>query len=552
MRAREASHPGHRRSRRLHPDHLRRWRGNSGKHHRAAGPVRERRASCDRARLVPIVQPDSSGFPGPAHGEHRNRPQHDRGQQPDRRAAEAVAVGGQRTAEPAGPAAADERGARGESPAAGAAKRGDRPPQERGRVGQDPCGAEGRAARDHLALQVGVPCQHVARAPHAAQQPSDLGTGAGGQPGWEPAAKADRVRDDHPRFGNRPPKAHQRHPRPVEDRVRHHCAGNLELAPGAAETDAGANVPACRRRHQCLFHDRRAARAAGDHPHRPAAATAGPQQPAEQRVQVHGEGEGRVRGSASHLGLESRQRGSQSGHRRGRLQGHRHRHWHPAGEAAIDLRSVRAARRDHQPQVRRHGPWAVHLPRADPPARRRDPPRQRAGGRQCVHRLPPRFVARAFGPDFTFADGQRLVGRSGGGCQPGGRSRRGRQPYVAGPGISAGGRSTSGRGHQEPARPRGRPCASAVHRRSHEAGQRGHDGRRDGRRGAGVPGEGSLRLRRARPGTAGEQRLEGDRGARGQQGDGLDAAARLHGSRTYSQGGGQAQQGRQEHRDQGR
>ena len=51
----------------------------------------------------------------------------------------------------------------------------------------------------------------------------------------------------------------------------------------------------------------------------------------------------------------------------------RHRHRHSAGQAADHLRGVPAGRRQHQPQVRRHGPGPGHQPRNRPPAGRRNP-----------------------------------------------------------------------------------------------------------------------------------------------------------------------------------
>ena len=70
-----------------------------------------------------------------------------------------------------------------------------------------------------------------------------------------------------------------------------------------------------------------------------------------------------------------------------RILGDGHRHRHLARQAADHLRGLSAGRRQHQPQVRRHGPGPGHQPRALAPARRRDPARQRAARRQHVHAL---------------------------------------------------------------------------------------------------------------------------------------------------------------------
>ncbi len=66
----------------------------------------------------------------------------------------------------------------------------------------------------------------------------------------------------------------------------------------------------------------------------------------------------------------------------------RHRHRHPAGQAADHLRGVPAGRRQHQPQVRRHRPGPGDQPRDRAAAGRRDPPGQRARQGQHVHALP--------------------------------------------------------------------------------------------------------------------------------------------------------------------
>ena len=78
----------------------------------------------------------------------------------------------------------------------------------------DPAGA-------HLQVQVGVPGQHAPRAAHAAQQPADPVRPAVPEPRRQPDRPAGGVRQDHPLVGQRPAHAHQRHSRPVEDRVGH-------------------------------------------------------------------------------------------------------------------------------------------------------------------------------------------------------------------------------------------------------------------------------------------------------------------------------------------
>ncbi len=76
------------------------------------------------------------------------------------------------------------------------------------------------------------------------------------------------------------------------------------------------------------------------------------------------------------------------------LLGRRHGHRHRARQTRRDLRGVPPGRRHHQPQIRRHRPRPVDLPRHRPPAGRRDPRRQRAGPRQHLHALPAHHLRR--------------------------------------------------------------------------------------------------------------------------------------------------------------
>ena len=112
--------------------------------------------------------------------------------------------------------------------------------------------------------------------------------------------------------------------------------------------------------------------AAGHHDDRSASAAAGAEEPALQRVQVHGA----RRGRAAH-GAE---RGLGDRHQR-----QRHRDRHQAGAAQGDVRGVRASRRIDRPQVRRHRARALDQSQPRRPARRGHHAGERARARQHVH-----------------------------------------------------------------------------------------------------------------------------------------------------------------------
>ena len=103
----------------------------------------------------------------------------------------------------------------------------ERTPLQRDR-GQEP------RARDGQQAQVGVPRQHVARAAHAAQRDHRLLRGAERADVRRRQRKAARVPARHPHLGAPSALAHQRHPRPVEDRGRPDGARSRDLEPADA------------------------------------------------------------------------------------------------------------------------------------------------------------------------------------------------------------------------------------------------------------------------------------------------------------------------------
>ena len=165
------------------------------------------------------LQPQPPGVPRTAHRVDRHRAQHDRGEHADGGSAQAVPVARPATPDPAGGTPEDQRGTAGEGPTARPPEPGSRAEERRGRAGPAGAGGEGQATRAHDQVQVRVPREHEPRAADAAQQPAHPLRPALQEPGREPDRQAAGVRQDDPLVRQRPAHAHQRHPRPVEDRV---------------------------------------------------------------------------------------------------------------------------------------------------------------------------------------------------------------------------------------------------------------------------------------------------------------------------------------------
>ena len=115
------------------------------------------------------------------------------------------------------------------------------------------------------------------------------------QHGRQPHRQAGRVRQDDPRVGQRPARADQRHPRPVEDRVGHDRQSTSARSRFATCSDyVERTFRQVARGQAARLRDRASTPTLPDAiVHRSAAAAAGAQEPALQRVQVHRAGHGR-------------------------------------------------------------------------------------------------------------------------------------------------------------------------------------------------------------------------------------------------------------------
>lgn len=179
----------------LHQDQFGAGAVVSGQHRHHPDPVRGHAARHHRAGVVLPLLRRAPGLLRPVRHHDRRRAQHDPRQRPYRDAARRVPE----------PRAAAPGALRRTAAAAG------RAPALQRRAGR-----EGRPAGLFVAVQVGVPGQHVARAAHAAQLDADLRAAAGRQRAAEPLGGGGDLRHQHPPLRLRPVAAHQRHPRPVE------------------------------------------------------------------------------------------------------------------------------------------------------------------------------------------------------------------------------------------------------------------------------------------------------------------------------------------------
>ena len=152
--------------------------------------------------------------------------------------------------------------------------------------------------------------------------------------------------------------------------------------------------------------------------HRRHAAAPGAAQPAVERDQVHRAGRVKLRIYRASA-------------RRHRVRGRRYRHRHPAGQAAADLRGVPASGRLDEPQVRRHRPRPRDLARDRRPARRRPARRLESSGQGCTFTLylPTRLqAARRASRAAARAMSQQPYGQLPPGHRPDAAGRAARRP----------------------------------------------------------------------------------------------------------------------------
>ena len=383
--------------------------------------------------------------------------------------------------------AADQRAAGAEGAAARRTQRRGRAQEPGNRAGAPRAGGEGDRAGADLEVQVRIPRQHVARAAHAAELDPDPRPAAHRQPGRQPDAEAGRVRPHHPRRRHRSAQPHQRHPRSVEDRVRHghgRCRGDLLRQParhgGAAVPPRGGDAPACRSTSHV---DPNLGRSIITDSKRLQQVL---KNLLSNAFKFTAQGGVRLNVSAATGGWSAGSSGARA--RRPSVVAFEVSDTGigiPPEKQKIIFEAFQQADASHQPQIWRHRPRPRHQPRAGQPARRRNPSAQRAGHAAATFTLylPIKYV----GPTHA--------------C----RAAAAPRAPVAGAGVAVGRAHASSRspddradiqpGDADPADRRGRSALRAHPARS---------GARQGLQGAG----GDARRRCARP----RQAIPADRG----------------------------------------
>ena len=144
---------------------------------------------------------------------------------------------------------------------------------------------------DQLALSSKYKSEFLANMSHELRTPLNslliLTRAARRQRRGEPDGQADRVRDDDPQRRRRAARPDQRHPRPLEGRGREDGRQRRRGVGRRRAPGARAHVRAGRGAERAAVRARLRGERAPDDPDRPAAAPAGAEEPALERVQVH-------------------------------------------------------------------------------------------------------------------------------------------------------------------------------------------------------------------------------------------------------------------------
>ncbi len=269
---------------------------------------------------------------------------------------------------------------------AGRAERGSGTQEQRSRTGPPGARRKSQAARAHFEIQIRVPREHVARIAHAAQFAAHSRRSVGAEPRRQPRPEASRVREDDSCLRQRFAHAHQRHSRPVEDRIGH---GHGRCRGSALQRTArlrGSHVPPRRRGEGARLPNRDRSGLAAQHVHGQPASRAGHPQSAVERVQVHG-----ARAASRSVSRRSRKAGARIAIRSitrvrwwrfrsaTRASAFRRRNSRSSSRR-FNRRTVRRAA-----QIRRHGAGPGDQPRNCALARRRNPAGQRGRAGKHVH-----------------------------------------------------------------------------------------------------------------------------------------------------------------------